>query len=282
MGSRSNSEDSLNAEQQSTASDVAVANDILKKLETMTKNLPGKKSTRNSNLDPNVAEICRCLKDMFGFVKVQLESIVQLRRDFVEMQSSMMDLNKNYIDLSNNHEQLKNDKIMHDIEFLKIKEENVQLKRDIIAMERKLNEGKLLISGNFIKENMTNPLTLKTSLAEKLSLPITYFEGSSLAKFGTRSDKIILKTIDTSLITKIFNKMKIIKPNDLYINEYLTKSDSKIGFELRKLKKNNLIGAVSSFHGVIFYKKIDQYERIFVHDEEELEKVVNHFNNLPA
>ena len=75
MGLSTNSQDSIDLENAMAVSDIAEANNLLKKLESITKTLPNKKTTRNSNLDPNVTEICKCLTEMSCFVKVQMDLI---------------------------------------------------------------------------------------------------------------------------------------------------------------------------------------------------------------
>ena len=99
-----------------------------------------------------------------------------------------------------------------------------------------------------IKENLCK------SLSKKLKLPLAVVDIASAEPFGNMENKYIIKVPNFTVKTMLFRAVKLTKPKDLFLNEFLIKARQNLFFELRQMRKNGELYSVYSFNGQLFVK----------------------------
>ena len=116
-------------------------------------------------------------------------------------------------------------------------------------IEQKMHNEKIIITCKLEKNR-----SIIETISKKLKIPMEQMHGLVAENFGNLEDKFLIKTINSTIKSKIFKAAKTERPNDLFVNEFLVKRRQKLMYDLRTMKRQGRFSSVYSFNGDIFVK----------------------------
>ena len=96
--------------------------------------------------------------------------------------------------------------------------------------------------------------TLTETLSSKLNIPLKELDDLIFQKFGNFNNKFVAKVSNSSLKSRMFKAVKTARPENVFINEFLTKKRENLMYELRNFKRQGRLTSVYSFNGKIYVK----------------------------
>lgn len=177
-----------------------------------------------------------------------------------------------------------------------LEDENTSLKKKmaldetrIIGLENRLDDLEqatrdkhLLISSPEIDFASSDLISSTVDLiSSKLHISKDLFIGTKAQKFGSKGTTVLLTLNNPTLRPTLFKNVRKVKPDNLYINEFLIKKRENIYRQLREKKKmdNKLFFSVFTFHGKIYLKKYKTSDKILIQSVGDAEKLFNKAND---
>lgn len=137
-----------------------------------------------------------------------------------------------------------------------LSDNNAKLEDRVNTIDRQQNRGKFILRGNDIGKGFaTNGMkSVISNFSSKLTIPETRFESVLVSPLNLQQNKFLLEINDRNLLRDIFQSLKERKPTDLFFSDFLASFDNRISFNLRNLKRDKKIYAVSCKKGIMRYK----------------------------
>ena len=139
---------------------------------------------------------------------------------------------------------------------------NKTLTSTVTSSEKNVRESSLLFSGDLVNFQKESPPTALIENINRICLeefecevPITSISLCKKFVSPTNRKSVLLAFNDMSLRERILSKSIQTKKDGFFVNEYLTKENAKLLYDLRQLRRNNDVGmSVFSRAGIPCYK----------------------------
>ena len=150
---------------------------------------------------------------------------------------------------------------------------SLEIEKDEIDQNSRANC--LVLSGEKI-ENMSENVPESLSRIFDVTLKLRPENPVDFSYCGSTDGTKVLVTIENYYDrAEIFAAVRKIKPNGLYVNEFLTPRRQQLLYELRKLKKKKKVFNAFSSNGKIYYKLKNNSDRVLVKSMADVEAIGN-------
>ncbi|KAL7638985.1 UNVERIFIED_CONTAM: hypothetical protein RMT77_001129 [Armadillidium vulgare] len=155
-----------------------------------------------------------------------------------------------------NEKSVKNE---NDIKMLKEKINDKDKKIDVLEtrlddLERRSRNNQVLLTGGNLEDSAMNDADFVKNLIST-TLGIDDYYSFKVERIGKSKRVLLVHFSDVTFIPKLFKTFRYVKPQHLYLNEYLTQKNALLAKELRSIKKTHgNIHSVFSFKGKVYVK----------------------------
>lgn len=116
---------------------------------------------------------------------------------------------------------------------------------------------------------------VKDVLSQTLRLSTNFLDRFVFRRIGSDGNKIFATALDEVDKSALFTTVRSLRPDNFYVNEYLTKENADLFYQLRKMKKDGHFSSVYSFRGDIYVKKSRGARSVLVTDLQAARKLSN-------
>lgn len=200
-----------------------------------------------SNNNSSMENLLQSLVNELGFMRT---AVTKLTDKITDALGKIGDLERENAELKEACKQ-KDEKIL-----------SLEMEKDEIDQNTRANC--LIMSGEKVVNMKQNvPETLSKIFTQTLKLKPRNPVNFSYRMSGDGA-KVLLTIDNYNDRAAIFTAVRKIKPNGLYINEFLTPRRQELLYELRKLKKEERIFSAFSSNGKIYYRLSNDSDRVLV------------------
>ena len=149
------------------------------------------------------------------------------------------------------------------------------LENIIEDLEQEARNNKLLVTFPKLDPAVDVITKVKETMEKELSISCEELRDVNIRKFGKRNNMALIALNKTYLKGKIFKELRLKRPKDVFVNEFLVHRREALFRQLRQYKKEGKVYSVFTLNGKIYIKYAQNEDKVLVNKIEDLRFSVN-------
>lgn len=204
-----------------------------------------------------------------------LNVVLSLRDDFKKLDQKLTNMDSRMREYMGKMKKLEQENIELKAKSVALDKRVCDLENIIEDLEQEARNNKLLVTFPKLDPAVDVITKVKETMEKELSISCEELRDVNIRKFGKRNNMALIALNKTYLKGKIFKELRLKRPKDVFVNEFLVHRREALFRQLRQYKKEGKVYSVFTLNGKIYIKYAQNEDKVLVNKIEDLRFSVN-------